>query len=101
MADPGKRLRGARTVVASGQLSVDRDRAREKMRMFRLPDPHQYVLQFVQTASILGASRVDFAVAPSGTLCTFDAVFPHDMLGDIWKRALSRRGLYGGRGPID
>ena len=53
-------LRGGRNVAARGHLNLDREKARDKLRKFRLPNPHFYVLQLVRAASLLGASRIEF-----------------------------------------
>lgn len=50
------------SAVGDGRFSVDAPRAREKLQKFRLPDPHRYVLQFVQAAHLLGASRIEVQV---------------------------------------
>ena len=56
-------LRRDRERVADGRLTMDRVKAREKMRAFQLPDPHMYVLQLVRAANAAGATRIDFGAA--------------------------------------
>ena len=50
------------SLEAHGGFSIDKDKAREKMRQFQLPDPRQYVLLLVQAAVQQGATRIDFQI---------------------------------------
>ena len=89
-----KRLRGDREAVASGHLTLDREKARQKLQKFRLPDPHMYVLQLVRAASVLGATKIEFTVEPSTTTCVFDAVFEEFTVDEMWGAAFEeRRGI--------
>lgn len=85
------RLRGDRVATAHGHLSLDREKAREKLRLFRLPDPHFYVLQFVRAASVLGAKRIDFEISASEVTCSFVGTLDEELLKDIWGVAFERR----------
>jgi hypothetical protein len=91
MSERAARLRRAGEVAGRGELSIERDKAWEKLRKYRLPDPHLFVLQLVRTASALGATRVDFSISPMRVECTFDAVVPKDLLRDIWHAAFAER----------
>lgn len=86
-----ERLRGERTVAARGEIALDPDKAREKMRMFRLPSPHLYVLQFVRAARILGAQEVRFSISVRETFCRFRPAFDVDLLADFWSAAFRDR----------
>lgn len=50
------------TLAAVGEFELDRERARAKMQKFQLEDPHLYVLEFVQAAHLLGATRVHITI---------------------------------------
>ncbi len=65
-------LRSGGAVVAQGQFGLDEGKAREKMQRFQLPDPQRYVLELVQAAVLLGATRVDFKIDSDEMLMTFD-----------------------------
>lgn len=45
-------------LVYRSAFSVDRDKARQKMQRYQRANPYEYVLEFVQAAHLLGASRV-------------------------------------------
>ena len=47
-------------LVSAGEFTLDRVKAREKMRSFQLADPRMYVLLLVQAAVCKGAGHVDF-----------------------------------------
>ncbi|MBI5490511.1 MAG: hypothetical protein HY905_24465 [Deltaproteobacteria bacterium] len=47
---------------SDGAFTLDRDKAREKLRQFQLPDPRRYVLLLVEAAVLKGATRIDFAI---------------------------------------
>ncbi len=44
--------------VHKGELTLDSRKAREKLRDFRLPDPHRWLIEMVAAANLGGASRV-------------------------------------------
>ena len=46
------------TRAASATFGIDAERAREKMQRFRLEDPRHYILEWVQAAHLLGATRL-------------------------------------------
>ena len=43
---------------SDGGFSLDREKAREKMRQFQLADPHRYVLLLVEAAVLRGATTI-------------------------------------------
>mgnify|MGYP000554255429 CR=1 FL=1 len=47
-----------RVVAMDEHFDLDREHAREKMQRFRLEDPRHYVLEWVQAAHLLGATRL-------------------------------------------
>ena len=91
MTDVRDKLRQGLKVAASGELSLDKDKARAKLRMFRLPDPHFYVLQFVRTASVLGAERIRFDFGVGGMKCEFDAQLPDGAFENFWDAGFRAR----------
>lgn len=91
MGERADRLRTVGDVSARGELRVDEERAREKLQKFRLANPHFYVLQFVRTASLLGATQIDFDIDADEVKCTFDAAIPSEYLEDFWSRAYGNR----------
>ena len=55
-------LRNEGEVVSEGRFTLDRDKAREKMRQFQLADPRAYVLELVQAAVLKGAAEIAFDI---------------------------------------
>ena len=51
-------LRAGGTAEGEGGFSLDREKAREKLRQFQLADPHRYVLLFVQALVARGATSI-------------------------------------------
>lgn len=66
------RLRSDAHMESEGSFSLDRDKARAKLRQFRLPDPYRYVLLLVQAAHLLGAEEVRFDVDADDVRVAFD-----------------------------
>ena len=56
----------------AGSFSIDREKAREKMRLFQLPDPRTYVLELVQAAVIKGATMARFDIDADDMRMAFD-----------------------------
>ncbi|MDY0000805.1 MAG: hypothetical protein RBU30_05885 [Polyangia bacterium] len=56
----------------TGGFTLDRDKAREKMRQFQLADPHRYVLELVQAAVRKGATGIRFDVDADDMRMRFD-----------------------------
>jgi len=65
-------LRDGAELDSAGSFSLDRDKARQKLREFRLPDPHRYVLLLVQLASLRGATEVRVDVDADDVRVAFD-----------------------------
>ncbi|MCA9700848.1 MAG: hypothetical protein KC431_25190, partial [Myxococcales bacterium] len=57
---------------SDGGFSLDREKARQKMRQFQLSDPHRYVLLLVEVAAQLGATRIDFEIDSDDMIMRFD-----------------------------
>jgi hypothetical protein len=58
---------------SDGGFSLDRDKAREKMRQFQLADPHRYVLLLVEAAVLRGATTIVFDIDADDMHMRFDA----------------------------
>jgi len=59
-------------VEAHGGFSIDKAKAREKMRQFQLSDPRQYVLMLVQAAVHQGATHIEFQIDADDMEVWFD-----------------------------
>lgn len=59
-------------VEAHGGFSIDKEKAREKMRQFQLSDPRQYVLMLVQAAVHQGATHIEFQIDADDMEVWFD-----------------------------
>ena len=87
-----ERLRGRRREAGRGSLTLDRAKARDAFRQFRLPDPHMYVAQLVRVGAIVGATSVDFRVGTTQTICRIDKQIDATYLNDLWGVGLGDRG---------
>jgi hypothetical protein len=58
---------------SDGSFSLDRDKAREKMRQFQLSDPHRYVLLLVEAAVLRGATTIVFDIDSDDMQMRFNA----------------------------
>ncbi|HWB77692.1 MAG TPA: hypothetical protein VG755_22150, partial [Nannocystaceae bacterium] len=77
-------LRAQGKVAARGHFTLDAEKAREKMRMFQLADPHRWVLLVVQSLVARGAQRLAIAVDTDDLVIVCDArPFEHNELADI------------------
>ena len=65
-------LRGNSQHTASGTFTLDRERAREKMRQFQLADPHRWIVLLVRAAVLRGATRVRVSVDASSVIVELD-----------------------------
>lgn len=65
-------LRGDGRIDSEGGFSMDRDKAREKMRQYQLAEPGLYVLLLVQAAVRKGAARIDFRIDTDDLRMAFD-----------------------------
>ncbi len=59
-------------IEATGGFSIDKAKAREKMRQFQLSDPRQYVLMLVQAAVHQGATHIEFQIDADDMEVWFD-----------------------------
>lgn len=81
------------TVVAEGEFTLDRARAREKMRRYSLPDPHRYVLELVKAAVLQGAQAIEFEMDADDVRMRFDGPpFPREELAAAEAAALTGTG---------
>ncbi|MEZ4467406.1 MAG: hypothetical protein R3F60_23475 [bacterium] len=60
------------TVDSAGAFSLDRDKAREKMRQFQLAEPLEYLLQLVRAAVLRGATALSFEIDTDDMWLSFD-----------------------------
>ncbi len=65
-------LQAAGALESEGGFSIDKEKARDKMRQFQLPDPRRYVLLLVQAAVQQGASRIEFEIDADDMVVWFD-----------------------------
>jgi hypothetical protein len=59
-------------VDSHGGFSLDREKAREKLRTFQVAEPHRYVLHLVALAALRGATKVEFTIDSDDLWCRFD-----------------------------
>lgn len=81
------------TVVRrAAQFELDREEARRKMQRFRLADPRHYILEWVQAAHLLGATRILISQRAREISLRFDAepLTPEDLL-DLYAAAFAPR----------
>ncbi|PRP93025.1 hypothetical protein ENSA5_45860 [Enhygromyxa salina] len=69
---------------SAGSFSLDRDKAREKMRQFQLADPHRYVLLLVEAASLSGATTIVFDIDSDDMRMRFDAALSYADLDELY-----------------
>ncbi len=68
-----------------GEFTLDRDKAREKMRRYQLASPQAYVTELIQAAVLRGASRIEVAVDADDTVVRFDGpAFSAAELDELW-----------------
>lgn len=84
--------------VESGGFKLDRGRALEKIKRFKLADPNRYVLELVQAAVASGASAIDIALDADDLVLTFDGQACsdrelHDLLDHTFARQANRQRL--------
>jgi hypothetical protein len=84
-------LRDGGTLEREGRFEVDAAKAREKLAQFQLEDPHLYVLEFVQAAHLLGASKILVTQDADELEVRFDGqVLEAEHLRGLWSMAMSR-----------
>lgn len=85
-------LEAVGTVESAGEFTLDRGKARDKMRRFQLADPRSYVLELVQAASLKGARRIRFDIDSRDMKMRFDGrPFTAGDFDDIYGAAFTRR----------
>lgn len=67
-----RELQASGRVDSEGEFTLDRAKAREKLRRYQLADPRAYVLELVQAASLKGATRVRFDIDSRDMVMEFD-----------------------------
>lgn len=60
------------TLDSRGEFTLDREKARDKMRKFQLEDPRRYVLELVQAAVLRGATAIRFEIDADDMRMWFD-----------------------------
>ncbi len=71
MTDPLHHLREG-TAVGRGSFQLDATRAVQKLRDFRLPSPHHYLLEFVRAAHLLDATYIQITLENTSAEFAFD-----------------------------
>lgn len=69
---------------SDGSFSLDREKAREKMRQFQLADPHRYVLLLVEAAVLRGATTIVFDIDADDMQMRFDAALSWADLDELY-----------------
>ncbi|PRP94289.1 hypothetical protein [Enhygromyxa salina] len=69
---------------SAGSFSLDREKAREKMRQFQLADPHRYVLLLVEAAVLRGATTISFEIDSDDMRMRFDAGLTWEDLQELY-----------------
>ncbi|HEV8320729.1 MAG TPA: hypothetical protein VG389_03890 [Myxococcota bacterium] len=83
------RLHDGAAPVSRGRVKVDAARALQKLRDYRLADPHHYVLEILRAAVASGARVVRIRTDADDVELSFDgAPFPADVLRDLFAHAL-------------
>jgi hypothetical protein len=76
---------------SEGAFTLDREKARDKMRLFQLADPVRYVLELVQAAMLKGASRIRFDIDADDMLMRCDGTpFTVEDFEDVYGSLLSK-----------
>ena len=77
--------------VATGGFTVDRDKAREKLRQFQLADPCAWLLEAVRAAIVAGASAIEVATDSDDVHVRFDGTaFTREDLEEIYAALLAK-----------
>lgn len=85
-------LAAAGAVDSEGEFTMDRAKAREKLRRFQLADPRAYVLELVQAAALKGATLVRFSIDARDMVMEHDGrPFTRADFDDVYGAALTRR----------
>jgi hypothetical protein len=78
-------LKSEASFDSHGLFTLDKTKARAKMKQYQLLDAHYYVLELVQAAVAGGATRIDFYIDADDFIMTFDGQhFTKDELDNIY-----------------
>ncbi len=91
-------LRADGELDSVGEFTLDRRRAREKMRHFQLADPRAYVLELVQAAVLTGATEARFEIDADDMRLEFDGrPFTAEDFDQLYSSMFARRKSSGAR----
>lgn len=82
---------------SAGGFSLDREKARQKMRQFQLADPHRYVLLLVEAAALRGAQNIQFEIDSDDMIMRFDAPLTWADLDELYTSLFIDRSVAGVR----
>lgn len=86
-------LRAAGRAAGQGGFSIDPEKAREKLRQFRLADPYRYIVLLVQAAIAAGASQVEISFDADDMRLACDCTpFDADELAQLASTIFADRG---------
>jgi hypothetical protein len=80
---------------SEGGFSLDREKARQKMRQFQLADPHRYVLLLVEAAVLRGAKHIEFQIDADDMHMRFDAALDWEDLDELYSSLFVDRSSVG------
>jgi hypothetical protein len=83
---------GRPVAVASGTFTIDREKARDKLRHFQLADPCAWLLEAMRAAVVQGATRIEIEADSDDVHVRFDGrPFQEADLAEIHAALLARR----------
>jgi len=72
--------------VQRGELTLDPQQARRKLRDFRLTDPHRWVLEIVAAGNIGGASKISIQLDSDEIMIALHGIeFSADDIETLWQ----------------
>jgi hypothetical protein len=77
-------LQSTAKLDSEGGFTLDREKARQKMRQFQLADPHRYVLLLVECAALRGAKTIEFEIDADDMRMRTDAVLEYEDLDELY-----------------
>lgn len=80
---------------SAGAFTLDREKARQKMRQFQLANPHRYVLLLVEAAVLRGATRIEFEIDTDDMHMRFDAALEWEDLDELYSSLFVDRSSVG------
>ncbi|MFP4497658.1 MAG: hypothetical protein ACLFQV_05555, partial [Vulcanimicrobiota bacterium] len=70
---------------SKGHFTLDKSKAREKMKKYQLIDPHYYVLELIQSAVASNADFIDVYIDADDFIMTFNGeYFSQQDLNDLY-----------------